>query len=81
MKHYVVLIEWSTEGDCGSNILGVAHSLDEAKEIFNDTVEEERQLAEDNGWEIYEDTDVIFDAGEDGFYCSNHSKTYIQGVM
>lgn len=81
MKHYVVVLEWSTEEDCDSNVLGVAHSLEEAKQIFNDTVEKERELAENNGWEIYEDTDVIFDAGEDGYYCSNHSKLYIQGVM
>lgn len=81
MKHYVVFLEWASEGDNGSNILGVAHSLEEAKQIFNETVEEEKQLAEESGWEIYEDTDVEFDTGEDGYYCTNHSRLYIQEVM
>ena len=81
MKHYVVFLEWATEGDNGANILSVEHSLEEAKAIFNDTVEEERELAENNGWEIYEDADMLFDAGEDGYYCANHSRVYIQGVM
>lgn len=81
MKHYVVFLEWSTEGDNGSNILGVVHSPEEAKKIFKETADEERKLAEENGWEIYEDTDVEFDAGEDGYYCSNHSRLYIQEVI
>ena len=81
MKHYVVVLEWSTEGDNGSNVIGVTHHIDDAKNIFNDTIAEERDLAANNGWTIYEDTDTVFDAGEDGFYCNNHSKTYIQEVM
>ena len=44
MKHYVVFLEWSTEGDNGSNILGVVHSPEEAKEIFKETADEERAL-------------------------------------
>ena len=80
MKHYVVVLEWSSEGENGSNVLGVTHNLDEARQIFNDTIEEERDLADNNGWTIYEHTDLVFDAGEDGFYCNNHSRTYIQEV-
>ena len=81
MKHYVVVLEWCTEGDNGSNVLGVTHDFYTAKQIFNDTIEEERELAANNGWAIYEHTDTVFDAGEDGFYCNNHSKTYIQEVI
>ena len=81
MTHYVVVLNWATEGDNGSNVLGVAHTLDEAKKIFNETLKEEKELAENNGWEIYEDEDVIFDAGEGGFYCDNHTNLYIQEVM
>ena len=81
MKHYVVFLEWSSEGECGSNILGVAHSFEEANKIFNNTVEEEKEIAENNGWEIYEDSDFCFDAGEDGFYAGNHSKVSIEEVV
>ena len=81
MEHYVVVIDWTSECDNGCNVLGVTHSLEKAKEIFKDAVETERDLAENNGWTIYEDCDVEFDAGEDGCYVNNHSRVFIQGVM
>lgn len=81
MKHYVVVLEWASEGENGSNVLDVKHSLEEARQVFNETLEEERYIAENNGWEIYEDKDDTFDAGEDGGYTFNHSRLYIQGVM
>lgn len=81
MEHYVVVIDWTSEGDNGCNVLGVTHSLEKAKEIFKDAVETERDLAEDNSWKIYEDNDMEFDAGEDGYYVNNHSRVFIQGVM
>lgn len=80
MKHYVIVLNWATEGDNGSNVLGVAHTIDEAKEIFNETRQEEKELAENNGWEIYEDSDDVFDAGENGYYRDNYTKLYIQKV-
>lgn len=80
MKHYVIVLNWATEGDNGSNVLGVAHTMDEAKEIFNETRQEEKELAENNGWEIYEDSDDVFDAGENGYYRDNYTKLYIQKV-
>lgn len=80
MKHYVVVLNWASEGDNGSNVLGVKHTMDEAKKIFNETRIEEKQLAEDSLWEIYEDSDTVFDAGESGFYNNNYTKLYIQEV-
>lgn len=80
MMHYVVVLEWSTDGDCGSNVIGVKHSLEDAKKLFNETAAEEREWAIDHGWIIYEDIDVSFDAGEHGMYSDNHSRLYIQGV-
>lgn len=81
MNHYVVVLDWTSEGDNGCNVLGVGHSLDEAKEIFQDAVGEEKEMAESNEWEIYEDCDVEFDAGEGGYYNNNHSRLFIQEVM
>lgn len=83
MGHYVVINEWACSGfmeDCGVNIVGVAHSLEEAKSLFNSVVTIEKDLAVENDYEIYEDEDTIFDAGEEGYYVSNHTKLYIQKV-
>lgn len=80
MTHYVVVLTWATEGEDGSNVLGVTHTLEEAKEIFNETLEEERELAANNGWTVYEHSDDVFDAGEDGYYRDNYTKLYIQEV-
>lgn len=81
MKHYVVVLVWASEGENDSNILCVAHSFEEAKKVFDDTIDEERQIAEDNNWVIYENNDTVFEAGEDGHYCENHSKLYIMEVI
>ena len=83
MKHYVVLCDWAVDhlGEQGVNITGVAHSLEEAKEIFANAVGDEKKYATENNWTIYEDSDVCFDAGEDGSYAVEHVHFYIQGVM
>ena len=80
MKHYVVVLAWSANDAEGVNVLGVTHSMDKAKQIFNETIEEERELAANNGWTIYEHTETMFDAGEDGWYNNNHSRVYVQEV-
>ena len=83
MKHYVVLCDWAVDHLCdsGVNITGVAHSLEEAKEIFAKAIVDEKKYAKENNWTIYEDTDMCFDAGEDGYYASEHTHFYIQEVM
>jgi glycerate-2-kinase len=80
MTHYVVVLNWATEGDNGSNVLGVTHTIDEAQEVFNETLKDEKALAENNGWKIYEESNDVFDAGEDGYYRDNYTKLYIQEV-
>ena len=80
MEHYVVINEWATEDENGVTILGVAHSMEEAKRIFNENIDKERELAEENGYTIYEDDETTFDAGEEGFYITNHGSLYIQMV-
>ena len=84
MKHYVVLCDWAVDNGCmeqGVNITGVAHTLEEAKAIFADAVVDEKQYAKENNWTVYEDTDVCFDAGEDGYYNAEHAHFYIEEVM
>ena len=79
-KHYVVICDWSNEDGKDIEIKGVAHSNDEAKEIFKQFVEAERNFAKENGFEIITDTDECFDAGEDGWYDDNHTCLYIKEV-
>ena len=80
MKHYVIVNDWANEYESGTTILGVVHSMEEAKEIFNQRLANEKQYAEENGFTIYEDCETVFDAGEDGYYVSNHTNLYIQMV-
>ena len=80
MKHYVVVNDWANEYESGTNVLGVAHSLEEAKKIFNETLADEKQYAEEHGFEIYDDCETVFDAGEEGYYISNHTHLYIQMI-
>lgn len=84
MKHFVVMCDWAISSsfiDCGVDVTGVAHSLEEAKEIFAKAVVDEKKYAEDNGWTIYEDSDAEFDAGEEGNYTEEHAHFFIQEVM
>ncbi|MBQ2297850.1 MAG: hypothetical protein II278_00535 [Bacteroidaceae bacterium] len=82
MKHYVVISEWANDSNCeyGVSVIGVAHTIEEAKEIFNRQVGGEREYSNSCGYDIYEDGDDVFDAGRDGYYNVDHVKLYIQEV-
>lgn len=80
MKHYVVVLEWAAEYECGSNVIGVAHSLEDAKRIFKEIAIEEKEYAIEHGWIIYDDLPTVFEAGQDGNYITNHTNLYIQEV-
>lgn len=79
-SHYVVVLDWATEDDGDVQILGVAHTLDDAKRIFNEQITEEKMIAADNGYTIDEDTGHVFCAGIMGNWRNNHITLYIQGV-
>lgn len=80
MKHYVVILDWATESDCGVYILGVAHTIDEAKEIFNQHIAQERDIAEQHGYTVESDSDTLFEAGQMGYWNYEHSVLYIEEV-
>lgn len=80
MKHYVIVNDFANEYESGTTILGVVHSMEEAKEIFNQSLADEKQYAGKHGFTIYDDCETVFDAGEDGYYVSNHTNLYIQMV-
>ena len=77
MKHYVIVNDWANEYESGTAILGVAHSMEEAKEIFNQSLADEKQYVEEHDWEIYDNCETVFDAGKDSCYISNHTNLYI----
>lgn len=82
MKHYVVVYDYAIDGVCeaGIEIVAVKHTLKEAKEILAEKVVDERKYAKENGWEILCDSDIEFDAGEEGNYNAEHSCFYIKEV-
>lgn len=80
MKHFVIINDWANEYESGTTILGVVHSMEAAKEIFNKHLIDEKQYAEEEGLMIYDDCETVFDAGEDGYYARNHTNLYIQMV-
>ena len=81
MKHYVVVLDWAVEDDEGVVILGVTHTLEDAKKIFNDNLPEQKRYTEEYGYEVYTDTDEIYEAGVSGEWRTEHTALYIQGIM
>lgn len=79
-SHYVIVLDWATEYDASVDIVGVFHTLADAKEKFEKYVIEEKQIARDNGYVVNEENGVMFDAGIMGYWRDNHITLYIQGV-
>lgn len=80
MKHFVVVHDWASDYESGVTIIGVTHTMEEAKEIFNKNLVDEKGYAEEGGFEIYSDCETAFDAGESGHYVKNHTNLYIQTI-
>ena len=82
MKHYVVLCDSAVDhmGYDETHVTAVTHTLEEAKVVLAKAVVEDRQYAIDHGWKIYTDNDEEFDAGEDGYYATEHTHFYIEKV-
>ena len=79
-KHYVVIRDWAENDTRATDIMGIGHSLAEAKDIFEDVVGEEREYAQDHGYTVDEDTDVLFESGIEGSYSDHHTTLYIQVI-
>lgn len=80
MKHYVVMFDWATDEDSNTEILGVVHTLEEAKSILNGPLAQEKRFAEDFDYKIETNTDTEFVAYEDGFYSGEHTHLWIEEV-
>lgn len=75
--HYVVLLEWATNDEYGVNVLAVTDNPEKANVVFTESVVTERNIADQNGWTVYTDSETEFDAGYDGFYNENHTNLRI----
>ena len=82
MIHYVIVCDSAVDG-MGydeTHVVAVKHDLDEAKRVFQEQSKDDKQYAIEHGWEIYVDTDDEFDAGEDGYYTTEHVHFYIEKI-
>lgn len=79
-SHYVIVLDWATEDDGDVQLMGIAHTLDDAKEIFSGYVDGEREFTVEKEYDIIEDNEMILDAGIMGYWRDNHITLYIQGV-
>ena len=79
-KHYVIVLDWAYDYEAAVDILGVTHTYEEAKEIFDKQLAEEKKLVEEYGYTVETEDATTFDAGEEGYWSSNHTTLYIQGV-
>lgn len=82
MKHYVVLYDVAIDG-IGldeTHVIGISHTLEKAKAILADSAADEKEYAAEHGWAIYADNEDEFDAGEDGFYATEHAHYYIEEI-
>ena len=80
-SHYVIVLDQASQDAADTAILGVAHTLDDARAIFAEYIAEEKEAAINNEWYIETDTNDVFEAYENGAYVANHTRLYIQGVI
>ena len=80
MKHYVVMLDWATNDDFHSEVIGVGHTLDEAKSLLSQRLVQEIMFAEKHDYKIETNTDTEFVAYEDGFYSGEHTHLWIEEV-
>lgn len=82
--HYVLINEWAIDNGeiaSGVEIVAVCHTQEEVKAAFNKRLPEEQDCAKDNGWTLYEHSDLEFDAGKEGYYDAEHTRLYVECVQ
>lgn len=81
-RHWVVLAEWCVDYEAGHRIVGLFHSEKEAVDCFKYRVDtDDRLLAKEYGYEIYEDSNKRFDSGKEGYYIHDHITVEIIEVL
>jgi hypothetical protein len=80
MKHYVVMLDWATQDAEAVAIIGVVHTYEDAKKLFDEELVEEKGIAESKGYTVEVDEEDRFEAGIMGYWATEHSELYIQEV-
>lgn len=80
MKHYAVVLDWAVEIDESVAILGITHTFEEAKKIFDTYLPEQKEYAKEYGYVVYTDTESRYEAGILGYWRTEHTALYIEEV-
>lgn len=76
--HYVIINDWAEDLAQSSKILEIAHSFEEAKEKIIPHIQLEKAYAEERGYTIFEENEILFDAGKEGYYAEHHTLVTIK---
>ena len=78
MEIYLVRALQISDFEVLRNDCEVFTDKEKAETFFNEIVNKERAYAEENEWEISEDTETYFECGADGRFGENASYTYFE---
>lgn len=62
MTYYVIIHEWSREYDHDTEILGVKLNKEDATAVFSRKKKELKNDAKKDGWRVYDDNDMFYEA-------------------
>lgn len=79
-KYFVVICNYSIEGESGVDIIGVKEKLEDAKKIYQKQLKEEKQNAKNNNYDYIEEDLMSYSSYIDGEYLFNHIDLYIEEV-
>lgn len=79
--HYVIVLESDTQDNHEVDIIGIAHSIEDAYKIFNEQREIEREIAADNEWTTYVDCRGMYEACPEYGHGEGYIRLWIQGVI
>lgn len=80
MEHYVIINDYKSYHEGSVDILGVEHSLEDAKQSFKNNLPLAKRFASQNDFNIIEDTEVCFVAECEEEWSGNYMKLYIQAI-
>ena len=80
VEHYAVIVDWAQDGDYEISVIGITHTLEEAKEIFNDRRSFEKRNAEESGWTVTLDENFHYEVSSEK-NCDEYAHLWIQGVL
>jgi len=79
-KHFVVVFDYTVDDEHGVDIIGVRHTIEEAKELFEKQKVIESKNAENNGYDYTEVDETAWSSYIEGEYSKDHIDLYIQEV-